>query len=102
MEKAKEELAKSKYAGKGPIKLSHTYVTGLAFEEDMALLMRANLEQIGIELDIKPEPWSRMNWRPRSRRRPRPRRSSMARPIRHPKASSRRKAPGLDGMAAGS
>ncbi len=60
LEKAKEELAKSKYAGNGPIKLSHTYVTGLAFEEDIALLMQANLEQIGIELDIKPEPWNRI------------------------------------------
>ncbi|WP_058320660.1 ABC transporter substrate-binding protein [Sinorhizobium sp. GL28] len=60
LEKAKEELAKSKYTGKGPIKVTHTYVTGLAFEEDLALLMQANLEQIGIELDIKPEPWNRI------------------------------------------
>lgn len=60
LEKAKEELAKSKYATGGPLKLTHTYVTGLAFEEDVALLMQANLKQIGIELDIKPEPWNRI------------------------------------------
>ena len=59
LEKAKEELAKSKYAGQ-PIKLSHAYVAGLSFEEDIALLMQANLEAIGIELDLQPEPWNRI------------------------------------------
>ncbi|MCF1432733.1 ABC transporter substrate-binding protein [Agrobacterium vitis] len=59
LEKAKEELAKSKYAGK-PIKLTLTYVAGLSFEEDIALLMQSNLSQIGVDVDIKPEPWNRI------------------------------------------
>lgn len=59
LEKAKEELAKSKYAGQ-KITLVNSYVASLAFEADVALLMQANLEQIGITLDIKPEPWNRI------------------------------------------
>ncbi len=59
LEKAKEELAKSKYAGQ-EITLVNSYVASLAFEAEVALLMQANLEQIGIKLDIKPEPWNRI------------------------------------------
>ncbi len=59
LEKAKEELAKSKYAGQ-KITLVNSYVASLAFEGEVALLMQANLEQIGITLDIKPEPWNRI------------------------------------------
>jgi peptide/nickel transport system substrate-binding protein len=59
LEKAKEELAKSKYAGQ-KITLVNSYVASLAFESEIALLMQANLEQIGITLDIKPEPWNRI------------------------------------------
>lgn len=59
LEKAKEELAKSKYAGQ-EIKLVNSYVASLAFEAEVALMMQANLEQIGITLDIKPEPWNRI------------------------------------------
>ena len=59
LEKAAEELAKSKYAGEDLV-ISHTYVAGLSFEEDIALLMQANLEAIGVTLDLKPEPWNRI------------------------------------------
>ncbi|MBT9382831.1 ABC transporter substrate-binding protein [Pseudooceanicola sp. CBS1P-1] len=59
LEKAKEELAKSKYAGQ-KITLVNSYVASLAFEQEVALLMQANLEQIGITLDIRPEPWNRI------------------------------------------
>ncbi|WP_319518469.1 ABC transporter substrate-binding protein [uncultured Martelella sp.] len=59
LEKAREELAKSKYAGQD-ITLTHSYVAGLSFEEDIALLMQANLEQIGVTLDVRPEPWNRI------------------------------------------
>ncbi len=59
LEKAKEELAKSKYAGQ-KITLVNSYVASLAFEAEVALLLQANLEQIGITLDIKPEPWNRI------------------------------------------
>ena len=59
LEKAKQELAKSKYAGQ-KITLVNSYVASLAFEAEVALLLQANLEQIGITLDIKPEPWNRI------------------------------------------
>ena len=35
-------------------------MAGLSFEEDIALLMQANLEAIGVTLDLKPEPWNRI------------------------------------------
>ncbi|MCW0980698.1 ABC transporter substrate-binding protein [Agrobacterium sp. BT-220-3] len=59
LEKAKEELAKSKYAGQ-KITLVNSYVASLAFEAEVALLLQSSLEQIGITLDIKPEPWNRI------------------------------------------
>lgn len=59
LEAAKAELAQSKYAGQ-PIKISLAYVAGLKFEEEVALLMQANLEQIGITVEAQPEPWNRI------------------------------------------
>lgn len=59
LDKAREELAKSKYAGQ-KITLVNSYVASLAFEAEVALLMQANLEQVGITLDIRPEPWNRI------------------------------------------
>lgn len=59
LEKAKEELAKSKYAYQ-KITLVNSYVASLAFEAEVALLLQSSLEQIGITLDIKPEPWNRI------------------------------------------
>jgi peptide/nickel transport system substrate-binding protein len=59
LEAAKAELAQSKYAGQ-PIKVSLAYVAGLKFEEEVALLMQANLEQLGITVEVQPEPWNRI------------------------------------------
>jgi peptide/nickel transport system substrate-binding protein len=59
IEAAKAELAQSKYAGQ-PINVSLAYVAGLKFEEEVALLMQANLEQIGITVTAQPEPWNRI------------------------------------------
>ncbi|QPM90532.1 ABC transporter substrate-binding protein [Pseudooceanicola algae] len=59
LDKAREELALSKYAGED-ITLVNSYVASLAFEQEIALLMQANLAQIGITLDIRPEPWNRI------------------------------------------
>jgi len=36
------------------------FVAGLAFEEEIALLMKSNLDQIGFDTILKPEPWNRM------------------------------------------
>lgn len=60
LEAAAAELAKSPYAGSGPIDIVHTYVAGLAFEEEIALLFKATLDQIGFNVIIQPEPWNRI------------------------------------------
>lgn len=62
LEKAAEELAMSSYAGQD-ITLSIAYVAGLSFEEDIALLLQANLDAIGVTLEIQPEPWNRITER---------------------------------------
>lgn len=60
LEAAKAEVAKSKYAGQEPIPLSFVYVAKTAFEEEIGLLMKANLESIGFSVDLRPEPWNRI------------------------------------------
>ncbi|MCR4264754.1 ABC transporter substrate-binding protein [Nitratireductor sp. ZSWI3] len=60
LEKAAEEVAKSKYAGGQPIKLSHAYVANTPFEEEIGLLFKSTLETIGFEVDLQPEPWNRI------------------------------------------
>ena len=60
MECAKAEIAKSKYAGQTPIPLALQYVAGTKFEEDIALLMQSNLEQIGFKVTAQPDPWNRV------------------------------------------
>jgi peptide/nickel transport system substrate-binding protein len=57
---AREHVAASKYAGGGVIPVEIMYVAGLAFEEEIALLMKSNLDQIGFNTILKPEPWNRM------------------------------------------
>ncbi|MHC5656249.1 ABC transporter substrate-binding protein [Stappia sp. ICDLI1TA098] len=60
LEKAAEELKKSKYADGGPVKLSHVYVAKTAFEEEIGLLFKATLDSIGFDVDLRPEPWNRI------------------------------------------
>lgn len=60
LEAARAHVAKSKYAGGDPIPVEIMFVAGLAFEEEIALLMKANLDQIGFNTILKPEPWNRM------------------------------------------
>lgn len=57
---AKEEVAKSKYAGKTPIPITLQYVSGTKFEEDIALLMQSNLDQVGFKVAPQPDPWNRV------------------------------------------
>lgn len=57
---AKAELAQSKYASAGPVKVTLTYVGGLKFEEDVGLLMQSTLNGLGFELTLDPEPWNRI------------------------------------------
>ena len=60
MEKAKEEIAKSKYADQKPIKLTLSYVAKTAFEEEIGLLYKSTLESIGFSVSLDPEPWNRI------------------------------------------
>jgi peptide/nickel transport system substrate-binding protein len=60
LECAKSELAKSKYASAGPVKITLTYVGGLKFEEDVGLLMQSTLNGLGFEVTLDPEPWNRI------------------------------------------
>ena len=60
MAKAKELVQQSKYAGGDPIPVEIMFVAGLAFEEEIGLLMKSNLDQIGFDTILKPEPWNRM------------------------------------------
>jgi peptide/nickel transport system substrate-binding protein len=57
--KAAEEVAKSAYAGQ-PIPITLSYVAGATFEEEISLLLQANLEQLGFVVTQQPEPWNRV------------------------------------------
>jgi peptide/nickel transport system substrate-binding protein len=57
---AKAEIAKSKYADQKPIAVSLIYVAGAKFEEDLALLMQSQLDQIGFKTTVQSEPWNRV------------------------------------------
>ena len=59
MECAKAEIAQSKYAGQDiPITLG--YVAGTQFEEEISLLMQANLESLGFKVTQQADPWNRI------------------------------------------
>lgn len=60
LDAAREQVAASKYAGGAAIPVEIMFVAGLAFEEEIALLMKSNLDQIGFDTILKPEPWNRM------------------------------------------
>ncbi|MCY4258872.1 MAG: ABC transporter substrate-binding protein [Rhodobacteraceae bacterium] len=58
--RAQEYVNASKYAGQGPIDLEIMYVAGLAFEEEIGLLMKSIMDTIGFNVILKPEQWNRM------------------------------------------
>ena len=60
LEAAKAEIAKSGYAGKTDIPLTLDYVSATKFEEEIALLMQSNLQQIGFKVTLSAEPWNRI------------------------------------------
>lgn len=57
---AKAEMEKSAYAGQKDVPLTLTYVSGTKFEEEIALLMQSNLEQLGFKVTLSGEPWNRV------------------------------------------
>jgi peptide/nickel transport system substrate-binding protein len=60
LEKAKAELKLSKYAAAGKVPLVHSYVAGLQFEEELGLLLKSALDQVGFDVKLQPEPWNRI------------------------------------------
>jgi peptide/nickel transport system substrate-binding protein len=60
LEKAKAELKQSKYAGKGKVPLIHAYVQTAQFEEEIGLMLKAALDQVGFDVQLRPEPWNRI------------------------------------------
>ncbi|WP_428664084.1 ABC transporter substrate-binding protein [Reyranella sp.] len=60
LEKAKAELKQSKYASGGKVPLVHSYVQSLQFEEEIGLLLKAALDQVGFDVKLQPEPWNRI------------------------------------------
>ena len=59
MARAAEEVAMSGYAGQ-PFTLTLGYVAGTLFEEEISLLMQANLEQLGFVITQQADPWNRV------------------------------------------
>ncbi|CCN73009.1 ABC transporter substrate-binding protein [Vibrio nigripulchritudo] len=60
LDKAKQYVDQSKYAGKGKIPLVLGYVAGAAFEEEIALLLQSTLETIGFKTTLQKDPWNRV------------------------------------------
>lgn len=60
LEAAAAEVALSQYAGSEPIELTMTWVAGLGFEEEIALMFKSNLDSIGFDVRLQPEPWNRI------------------------------------------
>lgn len=57
---AREHIAQSAYADAGSIPITHAYVAGTAFEEEIALLFQATFEELGFDVTLQPEPWNRL------------------------------------------
>ena len=58
LKKAAEEVALSKYAGKGKIPLMHGYVASTKFEEEVGLLLKSALDPLGFDITLRPFPWN--------------------------------------------
>lgn len=59
MAAAKALMAKSKYAGQQPT-IDLAYISDLAFEQKVGLLVQANLAEIGIKVNLMPVPWTKI------------------------------------------
>ena len=59
MARAAEEVALSAYAGQ-QIPITLGWVAGATFEEEISLLMQANLEQLGFVVTQQSDPWNRI------------------------------------------
>lgn len=58
LERARQELAKSKYADRlNEVKVEFHYCAGLAFEEEVGLQLQADLAKLGIRVEVVGPPW---------------------------------------------
>jgi peptide/nickel transport system substrate-binding protein len=60
LEKAKAEFKQPKYASGGKMPLVHSYMQSLQFEEEIGLLLKAALDEVGLNVELQPEPWNRI------------------------------------------
>lgn len=59
LNKAREELAKSGYKP-GELTIDFVYTASVPLQEKIGLMWQASLAEIGINLNIRPEPWGRI------------------------------------------
>lgn len=59
LDTAKEFLDKSEYSG-DDLNFTYTYVTGLTIRENIGLMLQSNLNEIGVNMQIEKQPWSRI------------------------------------------
>ncbi|WP_129116250.1 ABC transporter substrate-binding protein [Halegenticoccus tardaugens] len=59
LDKAKEFLDESKYSGSN-LNFTYTYVTGLTIRENIGLMLQSNLNELGINMKIQKQPWSKI------------------------------------------
>nr|WP_256533455.1 ABC transporter substrate-binding protein [Halovivax cerinus] len=59
LDRAKELLDQSQYSG-SDLDFTYTYVTGLSIRENMGLMLQSDLNEIGVDVEITAEPWSRI------------------------------------------
>jgi peptide/nickel transport system substrate-binding protein len=58
-QKARQILSDAGYAD-GELTITNTYVEGFSVEENMGLLFQDNMDEIGIEVELKPQTWGTM------------------------------------------
>jgi peptide/nickel transport system substrate-binding protein len=60
LEKAKAEFKQSKYAKGGKVPITHSYIQTLQFEEEIGLLLKAALDEVGFDVKLQPDQWNRI------------------------------------------
>lgn len=59
LDKAKEFIDKSQYSA-DELNFTYTYVTGLTIRENIGLMLQSNLNELGINMKIEKQPWSKI------------------------------------------
>ena len=59
LDRAKELIDQSSYSV-DELDFTYTYVTGLTIRENIGLMLQSNLNELGIDMSIEKQPWSRI------------------------------------------